>query len=71
MVDEKDDQEPVSALTYGGAKLPSAENPPPSYRDRVESLRALSHSRQAVAQSQGRVFFQDNCPMSDCRHTRG
>lgn len=71
MIVDDNEKVPVSVLDYGGTILPDPQNPPLSYRDRVESFLALSRSRQAVAQSQGRVIFQDNCPMSDCRHTRG
>ncbi len=68
---ENEENSPVLGLTYGGTTLPDSQNPPQSYRDRVESLRALSHSRQAAAQAKGRFVFQDTCPMSDCRYTNG
>jgi hypothetical protein len=68
MIDEKDDQEPVSLLTYGGAKLPSADNPPPSYCDRVQSMLERSRVQRMTG---GVSTFHDLCPMSDCRHTVG
>lgn len=68
MIAEENEEKQVSVLTYGGTRLPSPENPPLSYEDRVRAVRERSSRNSRIA---GSAAAWDNCPMSDCRYTVG